>query len=109
MHRLEGDRVSHVGTPMSSSIVWKMTLFVGVLVALNGGLLIGAAFFATSTMLQNQIHERLSTLAEDRQEILATTLRQLEERTVGFAKRPRIHQLLGDHNRGQSRPEQFRN
>jgi len=94
---------------MSSSIVWKMTLFVGVLVALNGGLLIGAAFFATSTMLQNQIHLRLSTLAADRQEILATTLHQLEERTVQFAKRPRVHQLLGDHNRGQLTPEQFRN
>jgi two-component system, NtrC family, sensor kinase len=91
-----------------SSIVWKMTLFVGVLVALFGGLLIGVAFFFTSRILRDQIHERLSTLAGDRQEILATTLRQLEERAVQFAKRSRINQLLGEHNRGHLTQEQFR-
>ena len=67
---------------LRSSIVWKLTLFVGVLVALNGGLLIGVAFFTTSTILRNQIHERLSTVAADRQEMLANTLHQLEERAV---------------------------
>jgi signal transduction histidine kinase len=91
-----------------SSIIWKMTLFVGVLVALNGGLLIGVAFFATSRILRNQIHARLSTLAADRQEILANTLHQLEERTVQFAKRSRIHQLLTGHHRGQITLGQFR-
>ncbi len=92
-----------------SSIVWKMTLFVGVLVALNDGLLIGVAFFAIRTILQNQIHARLTTLAADRQEILANTLHQLEERTVQFAKRARVHQLLGERALGQIKPEQFRN
>ncbi len=92
-----------------SSIVWKMTLFVGVLVALNDGLLIGVAFFAIRTILQNQIHARLTTLAADRQEILANTLHQLEERAVQFAKRARIHQLLSEHNLGHITPEQFRN
>ncbi len=86
-----------------------MTLFVGVLVALNDGLLIGVAFFAIRTILQNQIHARLTTLAADRQEILASTLHQLEERTVQFAKRARVHQLLGERALGQIKPEQFRN
>ncbi len=91
-----------------SSIVWKMTLFVGVVVALFGGLLIGVAFFFTSKILRDQIHERLSTLAGDRQEILANTLRQLEERAVRFARRPRIHQLLSEHSQGQITLAQFR-
>jgi hypothetical protein len=48
-------------------------------------------------------------LAGDRQQILYSTLRQLEERTVQFARRTRIHQLLRDHDRGEISPEQFRN
>ncbi len=55
---------------LRSSIVWKLTLFVGVLVALNGGVLIGVAYFTTSAILRDQIHERLSTVAADRQEML---------------------------------------
>jgi signal transduction histidine kinase len=94
---------------LRSSIVWKMTLFVGVLVTLIGGLLIGVAFFLTSRILREQVHQRLSTLAADRQEILANTLRRLDERTVQFARRARIHQLLGDYDRGQIDPDQFRN
>ena len=44
---------------------------MGVLVALNTGVLIGAAYIATSAILRDQIHERLSTVAADRQEMLA--------------------------------------
>jgi two-component system NtrC family sensor kinase len=91
-----------------SSIVWKMTLFVGVVVALFGGLLIAVAFLFTSKILRDQIHERLSTLAGDRQEILATTLRQFEERAVQFAKRPRIYQILREHKHGQIVGDQLR-
>ncbi len=42
-----------------SSIVWKLTLFVGVLVTLNCGVLIGVAYIATSVILRKQIDERL--------------------------------------------------
>ncbi len=42
-----------------SSIVWKLTLFVGILVALNDGVLIGVAYFTTSAILRDQIHQRL--------------------------------------------------
>jgi PAS domain S-box-containing protein len=92
-----------------SSIVWKMTWFVGVLVALNGGLLIGVAYFATSAILRNQIDERLTTVAGDRQEILTNTLRQLEERAAQFANRPRTRQLLVERSTGRITPEEFRN
>jgi hypothetical protein len=77
-----------------SSIVWKLTLFVGVLVALNCGVLIGVAYIATSSILRNQIHERLSTVAADRQAMLAYTLRQQKEQATQFAHRASILQLL---------------
>ena len=77
-----------------SSIVWKLTLFVGVLVTLNCGVLIGVAYIATTEILRNQIDERLSTVASDRQEMLAYTLEQQEERATQLAQRVRIHHLF---------------
>ena len=77
-----------------SSIVWKLTLFVGVLVTLNCGVLIGVAYIATSEILRNQIDERLSTVASDRQEMLAYTLQQQEERATQLRQRVRIHHLF---------------
>ena len=83
-----------------SSIVWKLTLFVGVLVALNCGVLIGVAYIATSVILRKQIHERLSTVASDRQEMLAYTLEQQEERATQLAKQVRIHRLFAQRAEG---------
>ena len=91
-----------------SSIVWKLTLFVGVLVTLNCGVLIGVAYIATSAILRNQIDERLSTVASDRQEMLAYTLEQQEERATQLASRVRIHHLLAQRAEGTISPERFR-
>jgi len=91
-----------------SSIVWKLTLFVGVLVALNCAVLIGVAYIATSRILRRQIHERLSTVAADRQEMLAYTLRQQEERATQFAHRARIHQLLAQRAEGTISFDRFK-
>jgi PAS domain S-box-containing protein len=91
-----------------SSIVWKLTLFVGVLVALNCGVLIGVAYVATSVILREQIHQRLATVAADRQEMLAYSLRQQEERASQFASRGRIHQLLTQRATRSVRPDLFR-
>jgi two-component system, NtrC family, sensor kinase len=93
---------------LRSSIVWKLTLFVGILVALNDGVLIGVAYMTTSAILRNQIHERLSTVAADRQGMLASALEQVEERATQFAKRARIHQLLAERADGTLTPERFR-
>jgi len=93
---------------LRSSIVWKLTLFVGVLVALNGGVLIGVAYVTTSSILRDQIHERLSTVATARQAMLANALRQLEDRASQFAKRTRIQRLLAERAGGTIKPEQFR-
>jgi len=91
-----------------SSIVWKLTLFVGVLVALNGGVLIGVAYVTTSRILRDQIHKRLSAVATARQAMLANALRQLEDRASQFARRNRIRQLLVERAGGTIKPEQFR-
>ena len=93
---------------LRSSIVWKLTLFVGVLVALNGAVLIGVAYVTTSAILQDQIHGRLLTVAAARQEMLANALRQQVERATQFAGRTRIHQLLADRAGGTMTPERFR-
>jgi two-component system, NtrC family, sensor kinase len=90
-----------------SSIVWKLTLFVGVLVTLNCGVLIGVAYIATSAILRTQIDERLSTVASDRQEMLAYMLERQEERATQLGKRVRIHHLLAQRAQGTISPDQF--
>jgi two-component system, NtrC family, sensor kinase len=91
-----------------SSIVWKLTLFVGVLVTLNCGVLIGVAYIATSVILRRQIDERLSTVASDRQEMLAYMLKQQEERAARLAKHPRIQRLFDQRAEGAISSDQFR-
>ena len=44
--------------------------------------LIGVAYIATTEILRKQINERLSTVASDRQEMLAYTLQQQQERAT---------------------------
>ncbi len=90
-----------------TSIIWKLTLFVGVVIAINTGLLIGAAYYATSAILQDQIHARLTTVAADRQEMLVHGLKQQEDRAGWFAGRTRIRSLLVERARGQMPPERF--
>jgi hypothetical protein len=70
-----------------SSIVWKLTAFVGVVIARNGAKLIGVTDLATSSILQDEILTRLKTVATLRQELLATTLERHEKRAIDFAGR----------------------
>lgn len=79
---------------LRSSLVWKLTLFVGVLVALTCAVLSGVAYVATSRILVDQIHNRLLTVASDRQEMLAYTLAQQEQRATRFASRGPLHRLM---------------
>ena len=79
---------------MTKSIVGKLTLFVGVLVALNTALLIGAAYVTTSAILRDQVRDRLTAIADDRQEILLHELRQQQARAATFGGWPRIRSLL---------------
>ena len=89
-----------------------MTVFLGLEVMGLVAVIVGALFsvyFYVGGLLQYDIHQRLSSLAADRQQILAITLDHLEERTLQFAKRTSIHQLLTEHDLKQITPDQFRN
>ena len=86
------------------SIVLKLTLFVGVLVALTAGTLITVGFYYTSLMLRDQIDSRLSAMADDRQALLMAGLLHLEERVHILTSRYRLLEVLiakprGDHTR----------
>lgn len=92
---------------MTKSIVGKLTLFVGVLVGLNTALLIGAAYVATGAILGHQVRDRLTTIADDRQEILLHELRQQQDRAVAFGGRPRIRGPLAAYEEGRLRADPF--
>jgi PAS domain S-box-containing protein len=91
-----------------SSIVWKLTLFVGVFVALNAAVLIGAAYVTTGGIITDQIHERLRTIAAGRQEILVLALRQQVDQTAQLASLPGIQRLLAERAGGTKTPETIR-
>jgi hypothetical protein len=79
--------------------------FVGVLVAVTAGTLIGVGYYFTSEIVRDQVHTRLSLVATDRQDMLLSGLRQHEERAVLFASRARIRRLLEDlADHGQAVP-----
>jgi hypothetical protein len=71
------------------SIVVKLTLYVGLLVALTAGTLIAVGFHYTSELLRDQIDRHLSSVAEDRQSILLNGLSYMEERVRSLLNRYR--------------------
>jgi signal transduction histidine kinase len=77
-----------------SSIIWKLTLFVGIVVALNGALLIGVTYLATKAILEDQVFKRLGAVATLRQELLSSTLQDHGQRAFEFATRSRVRLLL---------------
>ena len=79
---------------VASSIVWKLTLFVGVLVELIGGALIAVAYFATSGDPARPDPRAADDGRRRPAEDAGDTLRQHEERATRFARRNRIHELL---------------
>jgi two-component system, NtrC family, sensor kinase len=99
---------SSVPSSRWSSIVWKLTVFVGVVVALNGAALIGVAYLATNSILQDQIFKRLVTVATLRQELLASTLEKNKERVIDFAGRSGVRLLLLRRAEEPLSPAQFR-
>ncbi len=90
------------------SIVLKLTLFVGSLVALAAGTLISVGFSYTSAMLRDQIDNRLSAMADDRQALLLAGLLQLEERVRILKTRYRLLEVLDRFGAGTMTPERLR-
>jgi PAS domain S-box-containing protein len=91
-----------------SSIIWRLTIFVGVVVALNGALLIGVTYLATRAILEEQVFKRLGAVATLRQELLSSTLQDHEQRAFEFASRSRVRLLLLRRGDEPISPEQFR-
>ena len=89
------------------SIVLKLTLFVGVLVALTAGTLITVDFYYTSLMLRDQIDNRLSATADDRRALLMAGLLHLEERVHILTSRYRLLEVLDRHVRGVTTRERL--
>ena len=89
------------------SIVTKLTLFVGLLVALTAGTLITVGFQYTSEILRDQINNRLSAVADDRQALLMEELLHLEERIRILTTRYRLIEFLNRHAEGPSLPSGF--
>ncbi len=87
------------------SIVLKLTLFVGILVALTAGTLITVGFHYTSIMLRDQIDNRLSAIADDRQSLLMAGLLHLEERVRILTSRYRLLDVL-DRQAGVATPRE---
>jgi signal transduction histidine kinase/HAMP domain-containing protein len=91
-----------------SSIVWKLTVFVGVVVALDGALLIGVTYLATKAILEDQVYKRLRAVVTLRQELLASTLHDHEQRVLEFASSTRVRLLLSRRADEPISPARFR-
>ena len=85
----------------------KLTLFVGVLVALTAGTLITVDSYYTSLMLRDQIDSRLSAMADDRQALLMDRLLHLEERIRILTSRYRLLEVLDRQARGVTTRERL--
>ena len=83
-------------------------MFVGMIIALNGAALIGVAYWATTSILQDEAFKRLVTIATLRQELLATTLERQEKQVSDFAGGLPLQPLLMRRVAGQMSPAQFR-
>lgn len=90
------------------SIVLKLTLFVGSLVALTAGTLILVGFSYTGAMLRDHIDNRLSAVADDRQALLLTGLLHLEEQVRILKTRYRLLEILDRYGAGAMTPDRIR-
>ncbi|MFO0889374.1 MAG: GAF domain-containing protein [Isosphaeraceae bacterium] len=79
---------------LDQSIVVKITIFVGLMLATLAGVLTVIVFRYTSEMLQDQINNRLSATADHRHAFLRASLEQLEERARILAGRYRLLETL---------------
>ncbi|HEX8202186.1 MAG TPA: GAF domain-containing protein [Isosphaeraceae bacterium] len=96
------------GFRLRSSIRGKLTTFVAVLVLLTAGAMILAHYLAARAILRDQIDERLSVVAADRQRMLLAYVRQQEERAALITNRTRLRRLLEDRAAGRIALEAFR-
>lgn len=90
------------------SIVAKLSLFVGFLVALTAGALITVGYLYVGALVSEQIDARLSVIADDRQAQVLMAMREAESwvRLTATHNRPRA--LLAQRRRGEIDVDRFR-
>jgi len=91
-----------------SSIVAKLSLFVGSLVALTAAALITVGYFCVGDLIGEQIDARLSVIADDRQARILMAMREAESWVRLAAARSRLRILLGQRRRGEVDADRFR-
>ncbi len=82
---------------LSGSIQWKLGAFVAVVLTLSTVVLSATIYGVARNIVRDQIHERLSVVASDRQRLLLSYVQQQQERVGLVASRTRLRQLVGQH------------
>src|SRR5687767_655189 len=77
-----------------SSFVWKLALFVGLLIGLTAALLGWTGYRFTRAVLVDQIQDRLSVVAATRQAAVLAYTKQQKERANLIASRTRLRELV---------------
>ena len=94
--------------PVRSSILLKLTVFVGVLVMLAAGILAWTGYRFARAMLIVQIDERLAMTVSNRQAMLLAYIQQQQERVGLVASRTQLRKLLASHADGSLPEAEFR-
>ncbi len=90
------------------SIVWKLTLFVTALVVLVAGGLSVSGYVVARRIMREQVRDRLTVVAADRQAQVLGFIGQQQERVALVTSRTRLRQVLGEFSSGKLAVEQFR-
>jgi len=90
------------------SLLLKQTAFVALVTIVTGGTLILASESFARRMVRDEIDQRLSLAAADRQALLQNYIHQQEGLVGQVASRTRLRQLVADRAAGKIAPEEFR-
>ena len=93
---------------MRLSLLSKLTLFVAFVVIVTATIANWMGFSFAYQSLKGQIEYRLTTVAHDRQQRLATYVEKQKERAVLVASRTRLRRYLVDRLNGQESEQTFR-
>src|SRR5436309_4042813 len=92
---------------LRSSLLLKQTAFVALVTIVTGGTLILASEGFARRMVRDEIDQRLSLAAADRQALLQNYIHQQEGLVGQVASRTRLRQLVADRAAGKIAPEEL--
>ena len=98
----------HSFVRLSGSIRWKLAALVAVVVMVPTLILSVVIYWGARDILRNQIHERLTVVASDRQRWMLAYVQQQLERAALVSSRTRLRQLLEQYVHQQLSLAEFR-